>query len=131
MSERRERTDWLVMAGVTVLADLMLFMVLDTSMQGLVLSRLMSLVLAYGIAQAIRLLTGFGKPPRAFVERPGLWPLVVITVVVNTGLFVVLSERAPIVQPVVHLVLSWLGSLAFLAFGLKRIRRFQRPDGQN
>ena len=125
MSDKRDIANWLVLLGITVGADLLLYTLIDAQLQRLLVSRLLSLALAYAIAQSFRIVTGFGKPIRAFVEQPGLWPLVVITIIVNTGLFVVLSERAPLVQPVIHLGLSWLGSLAFLAFGLKRIRRFR------
>lgn len=128
MSDKREAADWLVLLGVTVGADLLLFSVIDSQVQRLLVSRLLSLVLAFGIAQGVRLASGYGKPAQALFERPGLWPLIAITIILNTGLFVFLSERAPIVQPIVHLALAWLGSLAFLGFGLHRIRRFKLSD---
>lgn len=130
MSGKRESADWLVLLGTTAGADLLLFWMIDAQVQRLVVSRLLSLVLAFGIAQGVRLASGYGKPARALLEPPGLWPLIVIAIILNTGLFVFLSERAPIVQPLVHLALAWLGSLAFLGFGLYRIRRFKpsEPD---
>lgn len=128
MSDKRETANWLVLLGITICADLLLFPMIEAQVQRLVVSRLLSLVTAYGIAQIIRLVSGFGKPPSALFERPGLWPLVVITTVLNTALLVFLNDRAPLVQLAVHLALAWLGSLVFLGFGLRRIRRFNSPD---
>ncbi|MDO1580690.1 hypothetical protein [Rhizobium oryzicola] len=128
MSDKREAADWLATLSVMIIADLTLFTVFEAYVERLVICRLLSLLASFAIAQGVRLASGLGKPPSAVLEKPGLWPLIVITTILNTGLFVLLSERAPLVQPLVLLGLAWLGSLAFLGFGLHRIRRFGSAD---
>lgn len=125
MSERSSRLHWSVTLGVTLAADLLLFPVLIAVLEAPLLSRSASLLIAYVLSQLLRLGSGLGKSPAAIVHVPGLWPLLVITVLINLGLFGILNGRAPEIQPLLHMLLAWAGSLVFLTFGLSRIRRFR------
>ncbi|PYB77846.1 hypothetical protein DMY87_05770 [Rhizobium wuzhouense] len=125
MSERRNRLDWRVTLGITIVADLVLFPMILTALEAPILSRGVSFLTAYAVSQMLRATTGLGKSPGAILQVPGLWPLLAITGLINFGLFGILNARAPEIQPILHLLLAWAAALLFIAFGVYRIKRFR------
>lgn len=125
MSDRSNRFDWSVTLGVTLAADLLLFPMVYGLLDAPLMSRAISLVVAYALSQILRLGMGRGISPRALFQVPGLWPLLAVTVMINLGLFGFLNGRAPDIRPILHLLLAWVGSLLFLSFGLSRIKRLR------
>ena len=125
MSEGGNRLDWSVTLAVTVVTDLALFPLILFTLHTPILARGVSLVVAYAVSQLVRATVQRGKSPAAILQVPGLWPLLAITCLINVGLFGILSARAPEIRPVLHLLLVWIGSLLFIAYGLSRIKRFR------
>ncbi|MBU0739736.1 MAG: hypothetical protein KJ981_06320 [Alphaproteobacteria bacterium] len=125
MSDRSNRFDSSVTLGVTLAADLLLFPMIFAVLDAPLMSRAVSLVVAYAVSQILRLGIGRGISPRALLQVPGLWPLLAVTVLINFGLFVILNARAPDIRPILHLLLAWAGSLLFLSFGSSRIKRLR------
>lgn len=81
--------------------------------------RLLSLGLGLTIAW-----TGDHRLARA--RKPaGYWPLVAAGSVLSYGLFVGLTYRLPQLQPLASLLFAWVGSAAFVLYGLSRINRWR------
>ena len=125
MSEPSNRRDWALALGATLTADLLIFPTVYGMLGAPILSRCVSLLIAYAFSQTLRLGMGRGIAPRAIFQVPGLWPLLAVTVLINFGLFAILNTRAPEIRPILHLLLAWTGSMLFLAFGLSRIKRLR------
>ncbi|MDH4439353.1 MAG: hypothetical protein QE284_03110 [Rhizobium sp.] len=125
MSERSNRLSWLLTLVATLTADIVLFPTIFAVLDSRILSRCVSLLIAYALSQGLRLVTRLGKPPAAVLHVPGLWPLLAVTTLINFGLFGILNARAPEIQPIFHLLLAWAASLLFMAFGLYRIKRLR------
>jgi hypothetical protein len=106
-----------------VLADGAIFFALTRATELCVLAaRLVSL----GLGAAVATLLNKRLPERlALTNQPGLRPLLAVVVLLEYGIFAALTIRAEQVQPLAHFGASWLGALAFLFVGLRRIRRWR------
>lgn len=117
---------FMILLATLMLVDAVTLEVLTTAIEASTLvDRLASLVAGFAaawlVARALPSPAGRRYPP-------GFWPLVIVGVLLSYGIFAALAARAPHVQPLAHLAVSWLGALLFCGFGFWRIRRFRR-DG--
>jgi hypothetical protein len=48
-----------------------------------------------------------------------------VSILLSFGLFALLAFRAPQVQPLLHLLISWFAALLFELLGLMRLRRLR------
>ncbi len=122
MPERRARALRRLAASPAAAAtDALLLLWLHGHGLPLIAARAVSL--AAGAAVFLLLLRTSGQ--RRQKTAPGLRPLLAVALLLNYGLFVLLANRAPQLQPLIPLLFSWLAALAFTTFGLWRIRRFR------
>jgi len=116
-------TRLLLISTASIITDAVLLQVLTgNSAWSAPAARLLSLCAALAIAG---LLSKCLPAPVQAGRRPGLLPLIVVSVVLNYGVFAILSMRTPEIQPLVHLAAAWLGTLLFCLFGVWRIRRWR------
>lgn len=117
------RPHLLLLTAVLILTDAAIFLVLtSTTHASTSVSRLLSLcsglILLPVLERSLAVPGGRRYPP-------GLWPLVIVALILGYGIFVALAARSPHVQPLVHLTVSWLGALLFGVFGWWRIRHWR------
>ena len=90
---------------------------------GPLVARLLSLGGAIAVCTIILRVT---RPSDAPPSPPGLRPLVSVSLLLSFSLFALLATRAPQVQPLLHLSLSWVAALLFWLLGYFRLRRRAR-----
>lgn len=117
------RARFALLLVLLVLVDAISLRMLTTMTEaGTLVDRLLSLGAGLIAASILhRVIPAAGNQAR----QPGFWPLAVIGLVLNYGIFAALASRAPQVQPLVHLGFSWICTLFFGGFGLYRIRRWR------
>ncbi|MCK8780406.1 hypothetical protein M0654_10465 [Rhizobium sp. NTR19] len=86
-------------------------------------ARLLSLGGAIAVCAIIQRVT---RPSDAPPSPPELRPLVSVSLLLSFSLFALLATRAPQVQPLLHLSLSWVAALLFWLLGYLRLRRRAR-----
>lgn len=116
----------LLLLAVLILADAAILQILLAATEvSAAVGRLVSM--AGGLAAAWLWAKSLPVPPE--VRTPaGFWPLAIIALCLSYGIFAAFTARAPHIQPLAHLALSWLGAGLFGAFGWWRIRRWR--DGR-
>ncbi len=106
-----------------VVADAALFLVLSSATHANT-----SVCRLFSLGGSLTLLSVLGRSmadPGGRGYPPGLRPLAIVALILGYGIFVALTVRAPHVQPLAHLMVSWLGALPFGVFGWWRIRRWR------
>lgn len=120
------RSRLLLLLAVLILADAAILQVLLATTQiSATVDRLVSMTAGVAV---VWLWTKSLPVPPAQHTPAGFWPLAVIALCLSYGTFAAFTARAPHIQPLAHLALSWLGAGLFGAFGWWRIRRWR--DGR-
>lgn len=119
----RNRLRFLLLFAVLIIVDAAMLQVLitETGVSSLI-DRLISLGCGFAAAS---LTARFGLTSTAKRYPAGFWPLVIVGLLLSYGIFAALAARAPHVQPLVHLAVAWIGTVAFGAFGIWRIGRWK------